>query len=463
METLLVILHVFILLLLIIGLFAMQKKHVSFSKRVFTALGLGIVFGFALQLIYGPTSNIVVQTADWFNIVGGGYVKLLQMIVMPLVFISILGAFTKMKLTKNLGKISGLIIGILVATTAVAAAVGIASALSFDLHAIQVDQGNTELSRGQELEQKSEEMTAKTLPQQMIELLPGNPFLDFTGARPTSTIGVVIFAAFLGIAFLGVRRKQPEQAETFKKLIDAVYAIVMRVVTLILRLTPYGVLAIMTKTIATSDIDSILKLGMFVIASYAALIVMFIFHLLLLTISGLNPVVYLKKALPVLVFAFTSRSSAGALPLNIKTQRSLGVPEGIANFAGSFGLSIGQNGCAGIYPAMLAMMIAPTIGQNPFDPAFIISVIAVVAISSFGVAGVGGGATFAALLVLSALNMPVALAGLLISIEPLIDMGRTALNVSGSMTSGLITSKVTKEIDSGVFQDRSNVIEAEEA
>lgn len=104
METLLVILHVFILLLLIIGLFAMQKKHVSFSKRVFTALGLGIVFGFALQLIYGPTSNIVVQTADWFNIAGGGYVKLLQMIVMPLVFISILGAFTKMKLTKISGK-----------------------------------------------------------------------------------------------------------------------------------------------------------------------------------------------------------------------------------------------------------------------------------------------------------------------------------------------------------------------
>ncbi|MER2457125.1 L-cystine transporter TcyP [Bacillus subtilis] len=461
METLLVVLHVFILFLLILGLFVMQKKHVSFSKRVFTALGLGIVFGFALQLIYGPTSNIVIQTADWFNIAGGGYVKLLQMVVMPLVFISILGAFTKLKLTKNLGKISGLIIVILVATTAVAAAVGIASALSFDLQAIQVDQGSTELSRGQELQQKSEDMTAKTLPQQIVELLPGNPFLDFTGARPTSTIAVVIFAAFLGVAFLGVKHKQPEQAETFKKLVDAVYAIVMRV--LILRLTPYGVLAIMTKTIATSDLDSILKLGMFVIASYAALITMFIIHLLLLTFSGLNPVIYLKKAVPVLVFAFTSRSSAGALPLNIKTQRSMGVPEGIANFAGSFGLSIGQNGCAGIYPAMLAMMIAPTVGQNPFDPVFIITVIAVVAISSFGVAGVGGGATFAALLVLSSLNMPVALAGLLISIEPLIDMGRTALNVSGSMTSGLITSKVTKEFDQGAFHDQSRVIEAEEA
>ncbi|ASK57721.1 L-cystine transporter [Bacillus velezensis] len=463
MENLFIVLHVFIMLLLIAGLFVMQKKHVSFSKRVFTALGLGIVFGFALQLIYGPASHIVTQTADWFNIAGGGYVKLLQMIVMPLVFISILGAFTKLKLTHNIGKISGLIIGILIATTAIAAAVGIVSALSFDLKAVHIDQGSTELSRGQELQQKSEDMTAKTLPQQIVELLPGNPFLDFTGARSTSTIGVVIFAAFLGIAFLGVKRKQPEHAATFSGIVDAVYAIIMRVVTLILRLTPYGVLAIMTKTIATSDIDSIAKLGMFVIASYAALIVMFIIHLLLITFSGLNPITYVKKAFPVMVFAFTSRSSAGALPLNIKTQKSMGVPEGIANFAGSFGLSIGQNGCAGIYPAMLAMMIAPTVGQNPFEPGFIISVIAIVAISSFGVAGVGGGATFAALLVLSALNMPVALAGLLISIEPLIDMGRTALNVSGSMTAGLLTSKMTKETDTAVYNDSSIVIEAEEA
>lgn len=383
------------------------------------------------------------------------------MIVMPLVFISILGAFTKLKLTHNIGKISGLIIGLLIATTAVAAAVGIASALAFDLQAVHVDQGQAETMRGAELEQKSQDMEAKTLPQQIVELLPGNPFLDFTGARPTSTIAVVIFAAFLGIAYLGVNRKQPEQAELFKKMVDAVYAIIMRVVTLILRLTPYGVLAIMTKTIATSDLDSIAKLGKFVIASYAALIVMFIIHLLLITFSGLNPVTYLKKAFPVLVFAFTSRSSAGALPLNIKTQRSLGVPEGIANFAGSFGLSIGQNGCAGIYPAMLAIMIAPTVGQNPLDPSFLFTVIAVVAISSFGVAGVGGGATFAALLVLSALNMPVALAGLLISVEPLIDMGRTALNVSGSMTSGLVTSKVTNELEKDTYQDRTNIIEAE--
>lgn len=106
MNTFLIIVNVFILLLLILGLFIMQKKHVSFSKRVFTALGLGIVFGFLIHLIYGTTHEVTTGSIDWFNIVGYGYVKLLQMVVMPLVFISIVGAFTKLKLTKNIGKIS---------------------------------------------------------------------------------------------------------------------------------------------------------------------------------------------------------------------------------------------------------------------------------------------------------------------------------------------------------------------
>ncbi|MEI5740724.1 cation:dicarboxylase symporter family transporter, partial [Staphylococcus aureus] len=128
---------------------------------------------------------------------------------------------------------------------------------------------------------------------------------------------------------------------------------------------------------------------------------------------------------------------------NVQTQtRRLGVPEGIANFAATFGLSIGQNGCAGIYPAMLAIMVAP-VANVEIDLQFIVTLIAVVIISSFGVAGVGGGATFASILVLSTLNLPVALAGVLISVEPLIDMGRTALNVNDSMLAGTGTAKLT--------------------
>ncbi|MGW6661707.1 MULTISPECIES: cation:dicarboxylate symporter family transporter [Peribacillus] len=457
-----VFLNLAIMLVLLGVLFYMNKKHISFTKRVFTGLGLGIVFGLLLQYFYEPQSDAIVKSVDWFNIVGSGYVKFLQMIVMPLVFISILSAFTRLKLTSNIGKISVLIIGILLGTTAIAAAVGITSATVFDLEAVQIEQGEAELSRGDQISETYGTIQDKTMPQQILELIPSNPFLDLTGARPTSTISVVIFAAFLGIAYLGVKRKQPEHAEFFAKIVDTLHSIIMRVVTLILRLTPYGILAIMTKTVATSDLDAILKLGKFVGASYVALIVMFLIHLLLLMLAGLNPIVYLRKAFPVLSFAFTSRTSAGALPLNIQTQKQLGVSEGIANFAGSFGLSIGQNGCAGIYPAMLAVMIAPTVGINPLDPSFIAMLIAIVAISSFGVAGVGGGATFAAILVLSAMNLPIALAGLLISVEPLIDMGRTAVNVSGSMTSGILTSKITGDLDKEQFSEESSLkIEAE--
>lgn len=457
-----VFLNLAIMLVLLGVLFYMNKKHISFTKRVFTGLGFGIVFGLLLQYFYEPQSEAIIKSVDWFNIVGSGYVKFLQMIVMPLVFISILSAFTRLKLTSNIGKISVLIIGILLGTTAIAAAVGITSATVFNLEAVQIEQGKAELSRGDQISETYGTIQDKTMPQQILELIPSNPFLDLTGARPTSTISVVIFAAFLGIAYLGVKRKQPDQAEFFAKIVDTLHSIIMRVVTLILRLTPYGILAIMTKTVATSDLDAILKLGKFVGASYVALIVMFLIHLLLLTLAGLNPMVYLRKAFPVLSFAFTSRTSAGALPLNIQTQKQLGVSEGIANFAGSFGLSIGQNGCAGIYPAMLAVMIAPTVGIDPLTPSFIAMLIAIVAISSFGVAGVGGGATFAAILVLSAMNLPIALAGLLISVEPLIDMGRTAVNVSGSMTSGILTSKITDDLDKEQFSEESSLkIEAE--
>src|SRR5690606_19992941 len=133
----------------------------------------------------------------------------------------------------------------------------------------------------------------------------------------------------------------------------ALHGIVMGIVRIVIRLTPYGVMAIMARVAATSDYQSIVQLGKFVVASYVALAVMFGIHLLLLALAGLNPVTYVRKAAPVLAFAFTSRSSAATLPLTVETQeRELGVPVGTANLAGSLGLSIGQNGCAGIYPAM---------------------------------------------------------------------------------------------------------------
>ncbi|MCQ9291697.1 L-cystine transporter [Staphylococcus hyicus] len=451
MTTFLIILNLVIFIIALVGLWWMAKKHIKFPKRVFIALGLGILLGLILHISYGAGSKITTETTSWINIVGQGYISLLKMIVIPLVFVSIVVAFTKIDIGEKFAKMGSIILLFLIGTVAISAIVGIVYALLFGLDASSIDLGQAENARSSEITNQAKEMTATTLPAQILELLPSNPFLDFTGARATSTIAVVIFAAFIGFAFLRVLRKEPDKGHILKRGIDAVYALVMAVVTFVLRLTPYGILAIMMTTIATSDFAAIWTLGKFVIASYAALLTMYLIHMIILAILGVNPLQFMKKTAEVILFAFTSRSSAGALPLNIQTQTErLGVPSAIANFSGSFGLSIGQNGCAGIYPAMLAVMVAPVAGVE-LNWQFILTLIVVVVLSSFGVAGVGGGATFASILVLSALNLPVGLAGVLISVEPLIDMGRTALNVNDAILAGTGTAKLTKQLDEETF------------
>ena len=453
-TTINVILNIMVMLAFVYAIIWMQKKHYSFTKRVLSALVVGILYGAVLQLIYGVSSPVIIQANTWFGIIGNGYVRLLKMIVMPLIFVSISTAIINQN-SKNLGKKAGTIIAVLVLTAAISAAVGAFTAGAFGLNASGIQAGEAQVKQGQTLDQSLVEFKATSVQEQIVEIIPTNPFYSLTGQGSSATLSVVVFAGFLGIAVSAIKKKKPESAETFTKFLNALNDVVMRIVTVILELTPFGVLALMTKMVSTSNFSEIVKLLQFVLASYVAILIMFIIHFIILAVNGLNPLTYLKKSATVLVFAFTSRTSAGTIPLNVQAQTDrLGVSKGIANLSASLGTSIGQNGCAGIYPAMLAVMIAPTLGIDPLAPAFLIKLIIVTAISSFGIAGVGGGATFAALTVLSAMGLPVGLAGLLIAIEPLIDMARTALNVSDSMVTGLVTGKLMNELDINVYNSK---------
>jgi L-cystine uptake protein TcyP (sodium:dicarboxylate symporter family) len=446
------ILNLALALAVCVLLYVLQQRHVSFTKRVFTGLGLGVLLGAAFQGAYGHGAPVIEQTNAWLDVVGSGYVKLLQMIIMPLIMVSIIQAILKLRDASSLGKISALTISTLMVTTAIAAGIGILMAKLYGLSAVGLTSSAAEVARGHYLEGKLAAAQQLSLPNTILSFIPENPFLDMTGSRKTSTIAVVLFSIFLGVSATGIAAKQPDVFESFSRFVHVAHVIVMRMVTLVLRLTPFGVFALITQVLASSSLQDILNLIGFVTASYSALILMFCVHLLIISGIGLNPVRYVKKIFPVLAFAFTSRTSAGSIPMSVQTQTArLGTPEGIANFAASFGSMMGQNGCAGIYPAMLAVMIAPTVGVDPYTGSFLLTLIGVVVIGSIGVAGVGGGATFAALIVLSSMNLPVALAGLLISIEPLIDMGRTALNVSGSITAGTLASRVLGQTDMQVF------------
>ncbi|MBD0132386.1 L-cystine transporter, partial [Acinetobacter baumannii] len=393
------------------------------------------------------------------NIVGNGYVKLLQMVVMPLVFVSILGAVAKLHQASSLGKISFYTIGTLLFTTLIAALVGVFVTNLFGLTAKGLVQGAAETARLTAIQTDYVgKVTDLSVPQFILSFIPSNPFAELTGANPTSIISVVIFAVFLGIAALNLMKDDAEKGQRILTAIQTLQSWVMKLVRLVMTLTPYGVFALMTKVVASSNVADILNLGGFLVASYLGLAIMFVVHAIILTVTGVSPLKFFKKVAPVLTFAFTSRSSAASIPLSIEAQtRRLGVPESIASFSASFGATIGQNGCAGLYPAMLAVMVAPTMGINTLDPMWIASLVGIVTLSSIGVAGVGGGATFAALIVLPAMGLPVTLVALLISIEPLIDMGRTALNVNGSMTAGVVTSQFMGQTDKAIMNSEDEI------
>ena len=430
---------------IVVFLTRFRRPAFSLSQQILAGLAAGVIFGLALQFAYIGNPDAISGTLEWTNVIGSSYVNLLRMIIMPLVLVMMIAAVVRMREVAALGKIGAVVIGILIGTTMIAALLGISMANIFGLTAEGLTEGARELARAETLIARQETVENLGLADMLIRFVPSNIFYDLTGARPTSIIAVVIFGILFGIAALLVSKEEPERADAITGFVDNTQAIIMKLVHMIMALTPYGILALITKVVAGSNGADILNLISFVVASYIAIALMFGVHSLLLKSNGVNVLDYFRKVWPVLTFAFSSRSSAATIPLNVETQvEELKVPVPVADLSAAFGATIGQNGCAGIYPAMLATMIAPTMGIDPLAPLFILKLVAIVAISSFGIAGVGGGATFAALVVLPAMGFPVLLAALLISIEPLIDMARTALNVNGSMTAGVLTGRLLK-------------------
>jgi L-cystine uptake protein TcyP (sodium:dicarboxylate symporter family) len=436
-------------------LFRLQGKRVKFGNRVFVGLGLGIALGLFLQIAYGPGAPVLKLSLSWIKLAGSIYVGLLKMIVIPLVMVSILASIVNFKGRSNIGKIGASVITVLIVTTAIAALIGALTTSAFGLTSAGLEQGQAETDQAAALEKKLTDVSTD-LPAQIVSFIPTNPFLDMTGARSTSTIAVVIFSAFVGFAILAVGKKNEALFNRIKNGLDAAHSVVMELVKIVLRLTPFGILGLAANIVASSNWEQIAKLISFVLVSYLAIGVMFVVHFIIMAVFGLNPITYLKKAWSTLTFAFVSRSSAGTLPMTIRTQASaLGVPEPIANVGSSLAVTIGQNGCAGIYPAMLAVMVAPTLGINPLEPLFLLKLVVLIALSSFGIAGVGGGATYAGLVVLSSLGFPVWIAALLISVEPLIDMARTALNVSDAFVANLVTARVRGDLDLAQYNSSS--------
>ena len=431
----------------LIGLFFIVnkiKKHLNFTKLMLSSMGMGILLGFIIQYIAKfpkePSEIIwLKEVTKWYGLFGYGFMDLLKMLVVPLVLISIIRVIMNMNSDENLGKLTYKTILMLLGTTAIAASIGLIVGNLFKLGVgIQVLEADKEIR----------EITSVI--DTLRGLLPSNIVSSMADGN---IVAVVIFAAFIGNAIKRLNKKYRDLIKPFVDLVEASYKIIVSISITIIKMMPYAVIALMANTIAENGLESMFGVLNFIIALYVSVMIMFIVHLMIISFNGLNPITYIKNVSKALILAFTSRSSLGTLPVTIESlTENAGVESGTASFVGSLGANMGLNGCAGIYPALMIVTIANMAGVT-MDFSFYAMSLIVITISSLGIAGLPGTATMAVSVVLSGLGLGsyFQLAGGILAIDPILDMGRTMLNVNGTMTSAIAVASSLKKIDKNIF------------
>ena len=424
----------------------MEKKKVKFSTRMISAMGIGLVLGLFIQLVAGfpkdPSSiRWIEEVSKWYGLVGNGFMDLLKMLVVPLIFVSIIRVIINMKDGVNLGKLTLKSLTVLLGTTALAAIVGLVVGNLFNLGAGEVlITSNTDMR----------EITS--IVDTLRGLLPSNPV---NAMAEGNIVAVVIFAAFIGTSMKRLNKKYSDVIKPVWDLVEASYKIITSVAMTVIKFMPYAVVALLANTIAARGVGAILGVVDFIIALYVSVAIMFIIHLIIIALNGLNPFKYVKNVMEPLILAFTSRSSLGTLPVTIETlTEKAGVDNGVASFVGSLGSNAGMNGCAAIYPALMAVTVANMSG-TPMDFSFYGMLLVIIVISSLGIAGLPGTATMAVSVVISGMGMGAAfpLVGGIIAIDPILDMGRTMLNVNGTMVTAVTVANSFGDINKEKFNE----------
>lgn len=411
----------------------MQVKKINFTFRMIASIAMGVTIGILIQFLAGfpeiPSDiSWVKEVTSWYGFFGSGFMDLLKMIVVPIVFISIVKLIINMK-GKNLGKLTIKTIVMLMITTIISAAIGVIVANIFNI--------GSDMQMISNSEEQLREVT--TIVKTLRDLIPSNPFAAMVNAN---VVGVIIFAAFIGFATRRINEKQPEVVEVFIKWVEGAYSIINSIAMTIIKFMPYAVTALMANTIASNGLSSVIVVMDFTVALYVSVAIMFVIHLVIISMNGINPIKYIKNAFEPIALAFTSRSSLGTMPVTVETLiEKFKIDEGTATLTASLGANMGMNGCAGIYPALAVVTIANMLGIN-MDISFYVMLMIVIAISSLGIAGIPGTATIALALTLSGMGMGeyFPLLGGIIAIDPILDMGRTMLNVNGAIATAITVS-----------------------
>ncbi|MGL5088170.1 MAG: cation:dicarboxylate symporter family transporter [Cetobacterium sp.] len=430
----------------------LPKKKFNFSAKVMIATVIGLILGLAIQYVAGFPENpmdlvFVKETTLWYSLLGGGFISLIRMLVIPLVMVSIIHVIINMKEDANLGSLVKRSLIVTLAMVAISVGVGIFLGEIFQVGKVSTNGLEIALTNNTG---KIREMS--NIVDTLKALIPSNPVEAMV---KLNIVGLVIFSAIVGVAAKRMSKKYMNIVKPFFDLINAFQKIIVSMAMSIIRWMPLAVVPLLANTIAQKGIGAIAEVGKFIAVLYLATAIMFVIQMIAVAFFGLNPFIYVKKSISLMILAFTSRSSVGCLPVTISTlTNKLGVSESTASFVASFGTTAGMQGCAGIFPALTIVFVTNMSGQ-PLDITLIVMSIIVVAISSLGIAGIPGTATMAASVALSGTGLAslFPLINPILAIDPIIDMPRTMLNVIGSVTNALMVDKSLGSLNQKMYQD----------
>lgn len=415
-----------------------EKKKLSLTSKIFIGLIAGVICGVIFNL-FVPASyvrdTIIIDGICY--VIGNGFIKLMKMLVVPLVFCSLVCGSSAIGDTKTLGKVGGKTIAFYLATTAIAVTVAISVAAL-----IKPGIGlNMNLIEAENVTVAEKTSAVDTL----LDIIPDNPFSSLANGN---MLQVIVFALIVGILLA----KMGERAELVANFFSQFNDLMMEMTNLVMSFAPIGVFFMLTRTFANLGFDAFIPLLKYMGSVVLGLGVQcfVVYMILLFVFTRLNPFKFIKKFFPVMAFAFSTSTSNATIPLNIETlEEKIGVSRKVSSFTIPLGATINMDGTS-IMQGVAVVFAAQAYGINLGISGYL-TVIATATLASIGTAGIPSVGLVTLTMVFSAVGLPVEAITLIMGIDRILDMLRTAVNVTGDAVCTTVVAYQNKDVDKEVF------------
>lgn len=415
-----------------------EKKKLSLTSKIFIGLIAGVICGVIFNL-FVPASyvrdTIIIDGICY--VIGNGFIKLMKMLVVPLVFCSLVCGASAIGDTKTLGKVGGKTIAFYLATTAIAVTVAISVATL-----IKPGIGlNMNLIEAENVTVAEKTSAVDTL----LDIIPDNPFSSLANGN---MLQVIVFALIVGILLA----KMGERAELVANFFSQFNDLMMEMTNLVMSFAPIGVFFMLTRTFANLGFDAFIPLLKYMGSVVLGLGVQcfVVYMILLFVFTRLNPFKFIKKFFPVMAFAFSTSTSNATIPLNIETlEEKIGVSRKVSSFTIPLGATINMDGTS-IMQGVAVVFAAQAYGINLGISGYL-TVIATATLASIGTAGIPSVGLVTLTMVFSAVGLPVEAITLIMGIDRILDMLRTAVNVTGDAVCTTVVAYQNKDLDKEVF------------